>query len=772
MIDSSPSLGVALDILGRKPTLRINGRTSTQTKVGVGLTVVAVAVIILMSADELYQLTRRDQPRVVREERPSDYGRKLDLIEGNQIPILFLFSGSNPVDAKEVSRFATVRLTKVRYSMEEVGEGENMKRLVREERESMMGVTCRELMAQSSSARVFVDDTANFDTAIEVQGVCMNATEGVRVEGKRSEREYTTVEYRVYPCSLAEGCASAEEMESVRVQYNVARPVVNLPSTQHTVEYIFGGEEQYFVDTFATQRRTSMMQEVQIVDERGWSRSSGGQMNFIQVWSTVGSSQRRGTDLKVQCTKQEIEAEETNGTGCRPYLVFEMVGGGPSVVIRRLYTSAIETAAHIGGIGMIVWLVLSWVYGRYNEAVRRDILVGKVYGIYDPTFCSPMRCMRKRRDKNCLSQGLVAAPKKVVEEAHRLLDESLDEVSIVREINVLRFLTTMLLKQEHRVVIPIVSLNLGLEKKKRRRTVNERLRAFRLLEKTETTRRELKKKGLSVEEAMSRISKASKGGSGSGVNILQDQNATDKQESKIQVGSLNDLTLKEEGAKEESSGPIEQSTLLDLKDRGGLLKQWHNLINDELRHALITSAYMPYDTSSIKVEKEQEPEVEQDKKADTENKGNQINASTAIQTGSNQGNSAAEAPKKGKREILKDTGSEVGLVSQKPVASSQHMSMLPYPQPHETPSFSRPPVLQTPTYSRSRLMYFKSVPKRSLHENTPSEVVNRNERNARTNFAEPMFSPHFPKKLNVAIDLPPPINSMNHLSFSESCIQP
>ena len=54
------------------------------------------------------------------------------------------------------------------------------------------------------------------------------------------------------------------------------------------------------------------------------------------------------------------------------------------------------------------------------------------------------------------------APNEVIDEAFNIVEKSLDAITIVQQINVLKFISHFILKEYHTKLVPLVALNLDL----------------------------------------------------------------------------------------------------------------------------------------------------------------------------------------------------------------------------------------------------------------------------------------------------------------------
>ena len=308
---------------------------------------------------------------------------------------------------------------------------------------------------------------------------------------------FKTLEFKVFPCSLASGCVA--ESLIPKVNFNLLLPSSNLDVTnyQHPLNFTVKADDFYYVNPLLSQVFTLKLREMTVKDYIGILPSWNDRLTVFDVGG-------QGTHMNYRRNTTQCSPGAATGDNdlCAPYFKFILQSSGDVVYSKRSYPTLAETVGSIGGTSGVIVVVLLLLYGPINARQRKDYMTRKIYSLVGVKEKDLQRSMSVRgptgeatlsprgTDAESPAQEPSAARlawwrcccchKKTaaetdwddkVKNAHERIRDSLDILTIVRNFNLLKVLTHFFFEERHFDLAQYVGLDLWQEEtaSKRRR---------------------------------------------------------------------------------------------------------------------------------------------------------------------------------------------------------------------------------------------------------------------------------------------------------------
>ena len=205
----------------------------------------------------------------------------------------------------------------------------------------------------------------------------------------------------------------------------------------------------YYLNMQNKQKFQAKIAHYEIWDDPGMYFSLKLNSNYSMADKLITSTRVRPIS-QTTCT-----LEETKTIACHSYLIFDFMSSGRKTKIIRSYKGVVETISDLGGVNSVVFfvfLMINYAYCHYRE---KPLMVRAVFDFFKDDSVFP------KSEKGCWNKSAIEKKRKELEgKAYKIIEKSLDIVTLVREINTLRVLTHMLLKDYHVKLAPLVALSL------------------------------------------------------------------------------------------------------------------------------------------------------------------------------------------------------------------------------------------------------------------------------------------------------------------------
>jgi len=492
-----------LDILSPSISLSVDGGDGVKTTMGAFLSIMWFAAFIITATIMGMSYFRTDQPTVTKDVTTSEIYPKINCLDDGHIPVLFAtLEEIYTLTYEESLRYITYSYQKTRWISKDQG------LTFETEVVDMPLVPCKELPPEKlSKVAILSSDSGFLGKAVNDFGICVNYDEKESyVQGKSSDDVMDVLTLAILPCSLPSGCAPAAEVERFSMQFGIGGFNINLSNYLSPASKILTADDFYAMNIYSGLKVTRKLSRTQVRDQKN---------NFFfskdEVRTEYSEVERETSAIiardpaQITCTDSEIQSG-----ACKPYYSFMYISGGTLTTTSRTYKGLTETLGEIGGMKELIFIVFYYLYYWFNLQAQKCQLLLKIYGIEKERKQSTGLCgckPRRKRDrhvvpdmnspsKTALSSSATSTPHSPTagrtgqqakdsgrgekqeggvvvsqadfEYAYELMHSRLDIVTIVKEINTLKFLTHFLLSESQVALIPFVSLSHDLHDRDQR----------------------------------------------------------------------------------------------------------------------------------------------------------------------------------------------------------------------------------------------------------------------------------------------------------------
>ena len=313
-------------------------------------------------------------------------------------------------------------------------------------------------------------------------GVCPDITSADKekyfAEGKFENPPYNQVRIAVYPCSLQNpadclpmvGVVSTTLINSKKAfdPANYKNPVTNILELGRGIVYDLSKYKQIKYRSF---RSTVMDATSDFFSET--ERTNFTEFKFYSKTLNIRDPR------KVHCTEAEMNL--ALGGPCHPYASLDFLASSDAQVISRQYTTLLSSIGELGGIVEVFFMFAGLLYVKYNSHKLAGYVRDKLFGKRWETEIVP--CLDNDEESSSLldSSKLISGAKtkdekKKVEENREMVVELMDDmlednedgIALFEKIHQMRALEAMLFDEHHKVLLPIVLLNIAKQKKAER----------------------------------------------------------------------------------------------------------------------------------------------------------------------------------------------------------------------------------------------------------------------------------------------------------------
>lgn len=490
-----------LDFLAPPVTLNIGGSQGMRTYLGVSLSMMYLASLIYLIYFTIDQYLDTTTPTIVQQSSETDTYPKMDFSASHFFPVLYVFKNdlfNIPVD--EIPKYFSVRYYKYRSI---TGIDPSGTPTVNVSIQSMDVVPCRDIMNDPEYWQYYKEytDTAHFKLLGVRFAMCIKVNSSLTsIEGGGSDPLITLLSYKIMPCSLVDTtqCASVNTMKGVAFVLTNPSFGLNYSNYENPVTGYLNVDQIYYVNEGLKQKFEAKLFSTEIWDDPGMYFPMRLRKQFNSIDKLVTSSRSRDP-TSVTCTWANVLA-----TKCNAYMDFNFMSSGRKITAIRKYLGVLESVSNFGGTNSIFFILFLYINMFYVYMNERDFMTSQVFDFFSQDLFAIKKkqggcCRRKARitngnavqygqpqeltptkmergrepfgDENNQNNGDPIeldekALEDVREEAFKIIEKSLDVVTLVKEVNNLKVLTHMLLKEYHLKLVPVIALSLQCKKDK------------------------------------------------------------------------------------------------------------------------------------------------------------------------------------------------------------------------------------------------------------------------------------------------------------------
>lgn len=474
------------DVLAPNMHLNINGGWAIRTWVGVFLTLVWVGLAAYCTIQQILEFMDTTNPFVAIEAKINSVYPSIDVVKNKHLPIFFAFAGTaTPLSAAEIPSYFTVKFRQITYTIS--SNGIDFDYTVK----FMPSIPCQALIDNGMLNKADFGDLQSFANSVPTHGICADTRgfNNLTVAGSFSDNFEQFIGVELYPCSLADTtqCKTREELAYVMIQLLKPAVGMDLGNKESPIKYNFNGDDCYYLNPDSYQVINQPLVVNQIVDSNGFLIPD----KVVVEYTTYGvptymASWRDSTVLTT--TESDIENFLVYA-----YFKYEVISGGKFNKITRTYTGFLDYLGNIGGIYSILLGTFGAIYYFYHYEAEKAAIVHAIYGL---KAGSKNGCCSKKKSSQSKNQvgstkhsdfmramssksgtthqidpetdayaekGTIYVSSKVVDKAFDTIKSNLDLVTICREINTIRCLASILMRDYHKGLVPLVSLSKYLQ---------------------------------------------------------------------------------------------------------------------------------------------------------------------------------------------------------------------------------------------------------------------------------------------------------------------
>ena len=482
-----------LDFMTPPIQLNIGGKDGVKTFFGVMMTALYIGSIVVLSYLIGQTYFDKSSPTVVQESSQTDYNPVINIAQQGLFPVVYVFQQRVvPVLPAQVSNFLTLFYTKYRL-IETINPDGSVN--VTYNVIPMNFIACSQAVKDPVLGPVYQKylSTQNFATLGMAFGLCpqfqLNESY-IQGGGSQSTGDLLTVD--VFPCmsTPTSNCTTLGVIRNMSVVVTMPTSSVILANYTNPVSSFLNIENFYYINEYMNQKyqMKAMMNEIWDVDQITQAKTL--RSNFTSIDKTIFNAIARDF-TQISCTPVEFAV----GT-CVPFMEFEFMSGPKIASSIRSYKTMTQILSQIGGINSIALMVFVYINLAYNYYAKKSYLVDRVFKFFqgvkalkaqnDKSLITPLKSENgndqsptsKRSIRNPLEDLNNAELEELREEAYNVIQKNLDVITIVRELNNLKFLTHLFLKDYQQRLSPLVSLRIQTKidraRKQRPKTLQDR----------------------------------------------------------------------------------------------------------------------------------------------------------------------------------------------------------------------------------------------------------------------------------------------------------
>ena len=368
------SSALTFDLFTPDVKMNFKRQGGVSTKVGTTLSVVFLGIFSYFGFLIISDFFDTSKPSISQSVQPVDLPPIIEFSEDKMFPMaLFQYQTIFQLKKQELDRFLTVQYTKIEVSSD--GQSGNFKTNFKD----LKIVPCSDLIA-SGKTRSYYANTKEDHESLKSSGICVDPEDEIFTIGRRSETDafFQNVIWRILPCTLPSGCATAEELAKVTFIPIVPKPIQDLANKKAPIRYVTIADEVHYLSTSFTSRQTYNLMKAEIIDEDGFlfGKTVAKRYSFI---NSVGLTTSDRNPSQLSCTSNDIEFGN-----CKPYFLLTFQTSPQKMVIQRKYKGMVETFSELGGMVDMLFMLFFFPYCIYNTRVFKEELVNEIFGMKRP----------------------------------------------------------------------------------------------------------------------------------------------------------------------------------------------------------------------------------------------------------------------------------------------------------------------------------------------------------------------------------------------------
>lgn len=448
-----------LDLLAPDIGLNHKGGGGVRTLVGSAIWIICTGVFLGAVGYFFYGFLRTDQPRLEYQYELLEEYPKIDMATSRRIPIIFGYLDDEAtLTPSEFVKYATPVLRLQTLLAQTAPNGtleykytDQIKRFI----------PCTTLFNSKYNHSLFPSQSSSkflYETMRDF-GLCVNWTEGEMVlEGKTVDPFMSYLSFKLMPCMLETGCVSKEELARFSIVHSIGEEVLNYADQETPLKFAYNGDEYFVIDPALTPMATYKLMTNEIWDDRGLFMGGTLRASFTSIQKTYPGIVTRNIS-QLSCTEEMLQ-EYT----CKPYISFDYISGGGKSIVVRSYIGILDCMSNVGGVREILYFIGFLFYMVYNSNKKKEKLVAEIYDMSPSDLEETLKQDPSTTNKCASKHSRTSRKKLLIGRAFDMVEQSLDVVNLLKSLQFLKLLDSVLLSDYQRALISMAALKQEITK--------------------------------------------------------------------------------------------------------------------------------------------------------------------------------------------------------------------------------------------------------------------------------------------------------------------
>ncbi len=416
------------DYLGEPPGWSIAGKSSFETIPGALLSLIYFGLLFWGTLTFFLEYIDTTSPSIIQTNLELSSFPKIDLLSNKLAPAIILFGNRvKPVAIEDFPRYFTIKA----YHYE-ISAGEPSKEIDLSVKQAEVPVVpCNQLSAAVDSEVYSSWKSDQVADQLRVNsGFCLDAQrDSFYIHGKTTEKSFAFVGVYIMPCSLQANCATEEELSDINVNFVLPKFSLNFSDYNSPTQLLPVLDKWYPVHPVINQQHMINIKQNRIIDSAGYLKPSKITREFADVNTIRGMVGNRNSK-NIICSAQQIL-----DFACNSYMSFEFFSSGTDITIERKYVGLLDFLSSIGGLKEVLVVAATIMYGWYHSRASRSYLVEEIFKLKED---------QHERAALTKETQLKKSVKVLFNTAEDLIEQSLDIVTVIRELNRVKLIVELL----------------------------------------------------------------------------------------------------------------------------------------------------------------------------------------------------------------------------------------------------------------------------------------------------------------------------------------
>jgi hypothetical protein len=365
----------SLDFLAPEVKLNIGGKKGVKTLLGTSMTVIYMFGVIAAATLAIRTYMRTDNPISMSEVLQKDEYPMVNLAEQKLLPLIYAVEAeSRMIPASEISKYMTLTVISQRWSNEyDPALGKTKLNYIIE---TFDVIPCGQLSPESLKIYDYIDPKSVMGQAMPVYALCIDHKFKLAIKGQASDDNFSFVTVKVAPCSLGTSdCKDLWTLSTVSIIFANSQTSYEQTNYLKPFQQTPNSDTYFYINPGLSQMANVIIKKNISNDYIGlfpkWTQTH--EFFDIREVHSIGTYRDENS---ITCHPAVILDSKL----CPSYINYVIKSSGTLLRVGRRYRTIFETFGEIGGINGILYMLLVFVYSRFNERYRRELLISKTFG--------------------------------------------------------------------------------------------------------------------------------------------------------------------------------------------------------------------------------------------------------------------------------------------------------------------------------------------------------------------------------------------------------